>query len=134
MPNSLPPEIRRRLGLILARLASDHDGETLNAARLAVKMLRENGWRPEDLATQQPARSQWSTPPPPPPPQEDSDRIRDAAAFAADLMERAAGLTARETAFLQDLIDKEWGRATEKQTSWLRAIAKKAPPKARGAA
>lgn len=134
MPNSLPPEIRRRLGLILARLASNHDGETLNAARLAVKMLKEHGWRPEDLAAVEPARAHWSPPPPPPPPQDDGEKIRDAASFAADLLDRAVGLTDRETAFLQDLVDKEWGRATEKQTSWLRSIAKKAPPKARGAA
>lgn len=133
MPNSLPPEIRRRLGLILARLASDHDGETLNAARLAVKMLREHGWRPEDLAAAQPVHAQR---PPPPPPFHDGDNgsIRDAAAFAADLLDRAIGLTERERAFLQDLVDKEWGRATEKQTAWLRSIARKVPAKARGAA
>lgn len=132
MPNSLPPEIRRRLGLVLARLASNHDGETLNAARLVVKMLAAHGWRPEDLAAPEPARAY--SPPPPPPRQDDGDNIRDAAAFAADLLDRADDLTERETAFLKDLVDKAWGRATEKQTAWLRTIAKKAPPRARGAA
>lgn len=131
MPNSLPPEIRRRLGLILARLASSHDGEVVNAARIAVKMLSEHGWRPEDLASVQPTHYQA---PPPPPPQENESTIRDAAAFAQDLMDRAVGLTEREESFLQDLIDKDWGRATEKQTSWLRSIARKVPTKNRGAA
>lgn len=131
MADSLPPEIRRRLGLILARMASNHDGEVLNAARLAVKMLAEHGWRPEYLAERlmsQPGHR--SAPPPPPPQPDDEDTITDAAAFAAALLAEAVGLSARERAFLEDLVTKQWGRATEKQTAWLRSIAKKMPASA----
>jgi regulator of replication initiation timing len=34
---------------VLARLASDHDGEALTAARMVVKLLAKKGRRPEDL-------------------------------------------------------------------------------------
>lgn len=155
MADSLPPEIRRRLGLLLAMLTSSHDGEVLNAARLSVKLLAQHGWRPEALATQSggggisaaeldaakaealfwrtqaEAASRKARGPFGATATSDEDDIVDAAAFAAWLLDEAPNLSDRETNFLTDLVDKEWRRPTEKQSGWLRSIARKVPPTAR---
>lgn len=138
MPSSpLPPEIRRRLGLVLAMLTSPHDGEALAAARLACKLLDQHGWRPEDLAAIAPPEDAASrgagsnrrqrNPPPPPPSEPEVEEIAAAGEFAAWCLEFAVGLTERETAFLADLSAKGWGPASERQAAWLHAIARKVP-------
>jgi hypothetical protein len=39
----LPPAERDRLAMLLGMLGSDHDGEVLNAARLADRLVRDHG-------------------------------------------------------------------------------------------
>lgn len=142
MPSPLPPEIRRRLGLVLAMLTSPHDGEALAAARMACKLLDRHGWRPEDLAAapagaqQQPPRDpprEHRPPPPPPEPEPEVAEVLEAGVFADWLLHFAVGLTDRETAFLADLSAKGWGRASDKQAAWLRSIARKVPSGRRSA-
>ena len=41
--SALPPEVVDRLVKLLGMIGSDHDGEALNAARLADKLVREAG-------------------------------------------------------------------------------------------
>ena len=151
MPDSLPPEIRRRLGLILSRLASNHDGEVVNAARLTVKMLDQHGWRPEQLAEARPGgggaegvlraqlqqaclrivalERQLSERERKP---VEDEGITNAARFAQDILDSSIPLSDRERAFLSDLIEKKWKRPTEKQAAWLSSIASRMPQ--RGAA
>lgn len=153
MADSLPPEIRRRVGLLLAMLTSTHDGEVVNAARLVVKLLEKHGWRPEGLAAQgggashaelAAARSEaafWrsqaeaatrkASSNAKAPPVNDEEDIVDAAAFAEWLLDEVDNLSDREEQFLNDLVEKKWRRPTEKQSGWLRSIARKVPPTAR---
>jgi hypothetical protein len=157
----LPPDAERRLTGVLARLRSSHDGEALNAARLAVRLLDQYGRRPEELtldagaplraelarAGAELARARAETlalrreletlrrahapPAPPPPPCDGEPPVRDAAGFARRLLEEARGLTGRDREFLSGLVRKGQDRVSEKQAAWLRDIARKVPAGAR---
>ena len=151
MADPLSPPERRRLGMILAMMTSPADGEALNAARMAVKMLAGKGMRPEDLASHPPpaagrasgyndallraaqlhsqqlaaenrllkeqlAAGQQSAPTQAQPA---APLIRDAAEFAGELLDFAAGLTAWEKQFLASMQEKGWSRSTDKQAAVL---------------
>lgn len=136
---------RRRLAIILARLSSGHDGEALNAARLAVKQLAKHGMRPEDMAHPQTAKgagtassaelaslrfqivllqaqlrdAQQRAAEPAEDGQEPERPIRHASVFAAHLKAFATRLTAWEEGFLADMAERNTKRCSPKQAAIL---------------
>lgn len=143
MPKGLDTAAQRRVGMLLGMLSSEHDGEALNAARLAVRELAKAGLRPEDLvslpaqasagddiwrnralaaeaalhaAQQRQAASERASRSAPPP----QDRhIPHAGNFASWLQDEATDLSAWEEIFLADLAEGGWERASPKQAAVL---------------
>jgi hypothetical protein len=97
---------------ILARLASDHDGEALNAARMVVKLLAKKGRRPEDLQL----------------------GSADAASEAFQLRAQLAGLTSQvaaltaENASLRRMLKERDEAEQEEVGDWPTAKVRKPPP------
>lgn len=121
-----PPQLsdgdRRKLAGILARLASNHDGEKLAAASLASRFVSNRGLSWPDLLL--PVEPVASAPKPPPEPAR-SEPIepwrRDAQRL---LVERGHQLTKAEREFCQRLVD--WrGRVSPKQLAWLNKLARR---------
>lgn len=149
MPDDFSPAARRRLGLVLARLSSEHDGEALNAARLACRILAEHKIRPEALAgwVGEPPRAEPKREPPPkeeprrrsgfntgggsssrsrPADEDEVEPVTDCADFAEQLLDHADAerrLSRSDLNFLSDLVDRGWhGAASPRQAKWLRDI------------
>jgi hypothetical protein len=109
------PFPRNRLTQLLGMLGSDHDGEVVNAGRLATRLVRSAGLTWNDVV----ARSFESSAPPPPeaPPADWREKV--AACLA--LRDR---LTPKEVDFLTNLAQRTHP-PTPKQVSWLLGIEEK---------
>ena len=64
-------DTRTRLARLLGMMGSQHDGEALNAARLADKLVREQGITWFDVISTAPPRASPDPPPPPRPSDDD---------------------------------------------------------------
>jgi len=98
---------RDRLAKLLGMLGSDHDGEVINAARAADRLVRDSGLRWPDIAMAGPA----------PAPRGDNDPI-------SFCLSRSAVLTDWEQRFLRSLGQQRY-RLTAKQCAVLGGIVSK---------
>lgn len=111
----LPEGDLRRLAAVASRMASDHDGEALNACRMTVRTLGKHSLRIEDVLSTALRRV----------------TKREKVASAYEHQRLAIRLlvlncwSPREREFLQSL--SRWrGRPTEKQRDWLATLAERA--------
>jgi hypothetical protein len=113
-----PSFARDRLTALLGMLGSDHDGEVVNAGRLATRLVRSAGLTWNEVVV----RSLLSSPPPPlevasPPPPDWRARVAACRAFPDRL-------TAKEADFLANLAIRT-SPPTPKQEAWLAGIEEK---------
>jgi hypothetical protein len=112
---SIPNETRQRLARLLSMLGSEHDGEVLNAARLATRTLRDLGCTWSDAL---------SAPPPddlaaPPPDDDEPAHWRDAVRIC--LRDGGGVLTPWEMTFCHNLSTYRT-ECTERQQELLRNL------------
>jgi hypothetical protein len=111
-------EFRRdRLTAVLGMLESDHDGEVVNAGRLAAKLIRSSGFTWNDVVVEPrkpavPAQPEVSPPPP---------EWRQMVAACLAVSDRLSG---KEADFLSNLANSA-KPPTQKQMAWLEGIAGK---------
>jgi hypothetical protein len=115
---ALPPHEARRAALCAGLLASDHDGEVVNAARSLCGLLRKGGLEPSEVI----AAGLLG--------QEKSVGERQGPSFKRPWRERARmasyspNVTPWEREFLASIVNRS--ALTERQESTLRAILRKA--------
>ena len=125
---ALPPEQHRRLVQLLGMMGSDHNGEVLNAARLAQRLVRDHGLTWEEVMTGIAtdiarelgqafetgyANGRAYRPP--------SWRV-----FAQSLLDDDDGrLNSWEREFVASFIDRGWDRPTDRQQGVFERIADK---------
>lgn len=130
---ALTPNDRERLIKLLGMIGSNADGEALNAARLAHKLLQDRGmtWRQVvggNGAVSPPFINPWGsgtwhhTPPPPPPPSRGSERWRTVADFILNYKDEM--INEWEYHFLESIIARPGG-LTQKQMATLVKIGQK---------
>jgi hypothetical protein len=108
---------RTRLARLLGMVGSDHDGEALNAARLADRMVRESGITWQDVLISPPVASAQPQASSTNDPLRQFETVFDAVNFALML---APMLTAWEMNFLRSL--PSFRRVSEKQLAVLRRL------------
>lgn len=116
---SLTEKDKDRIKKFLALMASENDGEALNATRMVVRTLAAHGMRPEELMEMKPA---WMVNA-----QREAEQIPHPSDFAKTLVLRAqtrgVRLTQNEQNFLLSLAAQVNRRmATPAQSAWLRKI------------
>jgi hypothetical protein len=111
-PQELSPAARQRLARLLGMLGSDHDGEVLNAARLADRLVRSAGATWHDVVR----------PPAMPAPTDDDPLRRFPSCVAACIfvLKRRDLLTEWERAFVPSVA--ECRRPSPKQNAVLRKL------------
>jgi hypothetical protein len=112
----LPPAERDRLAKLLGMLGSDHDGEVLNAARLADRLVRDHGITWLDAITA-PVDPQLSTDDP-------LARFAACAEACTFALTRAPMLTQWEFDFLRNVA--RFSRLSSKQRKTLRRVGARA--------
>lgn len=116
-PQELSAPARQRLARLLGMLGSAHDGEVLNAARLADRLVRDHGTTWHDVVR----------PPTLPAPPDDGDpllRFPSCAAACAFVLRRRELLTAWERAFVPSLAT--YRTLSAKQAAVLRRLVARA--------
>lgn len=109
---------RSKLIAILGMMGSDHDGEALNAARLASRLVRANKTTWEELLSPTVSAPTYRYEPPPPP-------MRHWQAKAAKILVRYPDLVSEwEREFLKSL-SRRFTTPTEKQAAILQRILRK---------
>jgi hypothetical protein len=112
---------RDRLTALLGMLGSDHDGEVVNAGRLATTLIRSSGltWNDVVVGSPKPSAAPQPEAPPKPPP-----KWREKVAACLILLDR---LNPKEVDFLTNLANRTQP-PTEKQMAWLEGIAERVLP------
>lgn len=106
---SLPAPVASRLGLLIPRLASNHDGEVINTVRAIERTLRAGGRDLHDLARTLVAATM---PAPAPPPWQ---------SLVRECRRHIGALSAKERDFVVSL--SAWrGEPSAKQLAWLQTI------------
>ncbi len=98
---SLPPALSARLIKLLGMIGSEHDGEALNAARLADRLVRENGLTWENIIDLNRPRAD----------------LFAVARACIEILQSGVWLKPTERRFLTGL--PAFRHPTEKQLSWL---------------
>ncbi len=115
---AIPDADRRRLAGVASRMASDHDGEALNATRLAVRTLARFGLRIGDVIDR--GVAPVHLPPTPLPPRS----FRSHTHRAARCLATAQLWNEREIDFLRSMASQR-SAPTQRQEDWLIALEEK---------
>lgn len=130
---ALPGAVAAKAAPLLARLATDHDGEALACVRALRRLLDRHGLTMTDLAAVvangAPAPS---APPPREPETEPADWVSDLATCAAHF----GALSENQRDFITNMgrVHRRGGRPTPAQAQWLRALAERFHEEAEAAA
>ena len=108
---------REKLAAVLSMMGSQHDGEVLNAARLAEKIRRSAGLSWSDLLTGAPTTTDRPLPPPP-------SRQPQWREMLAECRRRPEALTDWERQFVASVAQR--GSLSPRQLATLADIARKA--------
>lgn len=132
MPAELPPPLLSRLGPLVGKLGSPHDGEVLAAARAIGRQLERDGVGFNDLAkrlTAEPAGCRCRSSGPSPEPDPEPGVFRDPMAACRWLLARhRVALSPREVRFIEDLatsiLPRGW-TLRPRQRAWLEALVRR---------
>ncbi len=104
---ALPAALAQKLSRVLGMMGSDHDGEVLNAARMADRLVRDAGLTWGALFTPSAPSARWVEP-------------KTAAAACAACLQTSVEWTEREHQFLCDL--PRFADPSDKQLRWLMSL------------